>query len=431
MVDALAALEARTPLGAADMPKAIGAVVASFAGESKNARAAVYIGDGRSTAHLIQADEFQTLAAQLADARIPWNSYAVGARIDGQLLGALAVQSGGALIFDTDALKGEEAGRQLAAAAGAAVLWPDSVTWPKEMTEVLPKRLPPLRYDRETVVIGTFKGKGPLSGQIVADGAAGRQTFAFTVSPGVSDDNNHYVAQLVERARLDGGVTLPLLGVASLAAARDELIAGVHDLNRLAQEAMTAGNLDAAEHIVSEALRRDPNDMQAAALQRALAKRRQGGAGIPPPPGKGSATPAAPAPSAPAPGGPSDLNLVGDGPAEPPAGAMAESFEHDRRVMTQIIQAEVQNTLQQARSLMSTDPDTALQQLKLMLEKVRQAADLDPDVRRNSSPCCKRRCGSGSPQGRGRKPGNSGWKRRRRAGNGCWPRTIWSATKKN
>ena len=46
-----------------------------------------------------------------------------------------------------------------------------------------------------------------------------------------------------------------------------------------------------------------------------------------------------------------------------------------------MIQAEVQNSISQARSLMSTDPDAALQQLKLTLEKVRQTGALDPDVR--------------------------------------------------
>ncbi len=60
---------------------------------------------------------------------------------------------------------------------------------------------------------------------------------------------------------------------------------------------------------------------------------------------------------------------------------MAEGYQHDRQIIGQIIQAEVQNTLNHARSLMGTDPDVATQQLKLTLEKVRQTAELNPDVR--------------------------------------------------
>ena len=82
MAEALAALDARVPLGATDMAKAIAAVVDSYGGESKNSRAAVYIGDGRSAAHLLGSEEFEKLAAQLADARIPVSSYAVGLRLD-------------------------------------------------------------------------------------------------------------------------------------------------------------------------------------------------------------------------------------------------------------------------------------------------------------------------------------------------------------
>ena len=63
----------------------------------------------------------------------------------------------------------------------------------------------------------------------------------------------------------------------------------------------------------------------------------------------------------------------------------------------------MQNALNQARSLMSTDPETASQQLKLTLEKVRQTAELDPDVRDQfvdvSADGAAR---SGAAQGRGR-----------------------------
>ena len=76
MGEALKELDARVPLGATDMEKAIGAVVGSFGGESKNPRAAVYIGDGRSAANLLGTETFEKLATQLADARIAVSSYA-------------------------------------------------------------------------------------------------------------------------------------------------------------------------------------------------------------------------------------------------------------------------------------------------------------------------------------------------------------------
>ena len=365
-------------------------------------RAVVYIGDGRSTANLLATDKFEKLIQKLDDLRIPVSSYVVGARVDRQLPGALAAQTGGTVILDAEALPAAEVGRQLAGAVKATVLWPTAATWPAEMTAVFPKRTPPLRGDRETVLIGTLKGKGPLSAELTVEGPAGPQKLAVSVPPSTSDDSNHYLIPLVEQARTDGGLTLPLVGAASLADARQVIGASVRELCKLAQQAMTMGNVSNAEKLVGEALHRDPNDTEALALKSALAKRQAANppaavaaaapaatppaAGIAAGPAAPAAANAAPLPPPPAPaaaesaaGG--DLNLVGPEPGEPPAGAMAEGYQHDRQIVRQIIQAEVQNSVNHARSIMGTDPDAAAQQLKLMLEKVRQTAELDPGVR--------------------------------------------------
>ncbi len=389
MTEAVAALNARVPLGATDMEAALNTVASSLPGEAKSPRAVVYIGDGRSAANLLGTEKFEKLVQKLVDLRIPVSSYIIGAGVDRQLPGALAVQTGGTVIVDKDALSGAEAGRQLAAAAAATVWWPTAAVWPAEMTEVFPKRTPPLRSDRETVVIGTLKGKGPLSAQVTVQGVGGPKQLSVTVQPSPSDDVNHYLIPLVEMARADDGITLPLVGAASLAEARQEITTGARSLCKLAQQALAVGNLNGAEKLVGEVLHRDPNDTEALAIKSALAKRRSS---APPPSGGGASgvsgggaatLPTPPAPAAagvPAAAG-NDLNLVGPDAGEPPPGAMAEGYQHDRRIIAQIVQAEVQNTLNQARSLMGTDPDAATQQLKLTLEKVRQTAELNPDVR--------------------------------------------------
>jgi hypothetical protein len=326
MTEALAALEARVPLGATDMDKGLNTVAGVFPAEAKNPRAVVYIGDGRSAAKLVGTESFTKLTQKLVDARIPVSSYIVGGRVDRQLPGALAVQTGGGVILDSDALSAAEAGRQLAAAAAANVLWPTGVTWPAEMTEVFPKRMPPLRGDRETVVFGVVKGTGPLNVQVTTEGVGGPQKVNFAISPSVSDDNNNYLTQLVELGRADGGVTLPLVGAASLAEARQEVSSGVRNLGALAREAMAGGNVGGAEQIAAEALRHDPNDATALAVKGVLAKQAAGG---------GAAAGVAAKADAPAAGN-GDLNLVGAD--EPPAGAMAENFEHDRRIIAQMVQ---------------------------------------------------------------------------------------------
>ena len=97
-----------------------------------------------------------------------------------------------------------------------------------------------------------------------------------------SDDSNNYLTQLVEQARVDGGVTLPLVGSASLAEARQAVNSGVRNIGRLARQALAAGNLDGAEKLIGEALRQDPNDTEAGVAEErvgeAEARRRSAGA---------------------------------------------------------------------------------------------------------------------------------------------------------
>ena len=81
----------------------------------------------------------------------------------------------------------------------------------------------------------------------------GPEKLGFAVTPGASDDSNSYLAHLVERSRIDGGVTLPLLGSASLAEARQFVNTTVSNLTKLAREALAAGNRASAEQIISEA----------------------------------------------------------------------------------------------------------------------------------------------------------------------------------
>jgi hypothetical protein len=169
---------------------------------------------------------------------------------------------------------------------------------------------------------------------------------------------------------------------------------GVVNLAELSRQALAAGSPENAQRLAGEALRRDPNDKAARAVQVALAKRQPGGppaaadqpsgpppeaagagSAVPPPPALGQ-----PALGQPALGGASDLTLIGP-PAGPPAGAMAESFDRDRKLITDVIRTEVTNVVNRGRSQMSASPEVVTQDLKLMLDRVRQVPELSPDVR--------------------------------------------------
>ena len=55
--------------------------------------------------------------------------------------------------------RGGTVGAMLADWAQAKVLWPEKATFPAELGEVCPKQMPPLRADRDTVVVGEVDKK--------------------------------------------------------------------------------------------------------------------------------------------------------------------------------------------------------------------------------------------------------------------------------
>ena len=103
------------------------------------------------------------------------NSFAVGPQRDTQLLAALANQTGGNLYIDTETTwpneaegittqraleenrrRGGVAGKMLAQWVRGEVVRPTTTEWPAVVAEAYPTQMPPLRSDRETVVVGKW-----------------------------------------------------------------------------------------------------------------------------------------------------------------------------------------------------------------------------------------------------------------------------------
>jgi len=352
---AMAALRARVPLGAADLEGALMTAAGSYYGNAKAARAIVLVGEGASRANAMRPEQFQELILRLVAERIPVLSYGIGPRIDPAMLRALAGRTGGMAVEDDSSLSPDTVGGMLASAAHAPVYWPTGqATW-SAGTEVYPKTLPPLRSDRDTVLVGTIHATAAARLELCVEGPRGPQTLAWNLPALRSDGGNGFLRPVVEQARIDGGVSLPLVDTASLRQAREELLLGGRNLDQLARTALAANNLDGAEKLITEALRRDPSDPQAAVLSAALAKRR-----------------AAPA-AAGAPSGSAD-NL-------PPAGALVENERQRISVAEQATQMEVTTVVNRARALMGIDPAKALANLRDETEKVRQSPEIRPELR--------------------------------------------------
>jgi len=382
MAAAINALNQRTPLGSCDLEKALDTAAKGFAADSKAARAIVYIGDGSSRANVLPVEQLDRVVDDLVAQRAPVIAFGVGPRIDEQMLGVLASRTGGVVVPEQADWDASAYGTSLAQAVHGPVLWPKAagnVKWPDGL-DVYPKTFPPLRGDRDTVLVGTAKSTAAKQVEIDVDGPAGAQKLAWDIPELKSDARNGYLATLLDQAKVDGGRTLPLVDSTSLAILKQEIQAGGRGLAGLAREALKGGNLEGADRLAGAALGRNPNDLAALAIKDAIAKKAGGTAA--PAGGVVAAAAKADLPPLPAVGESGDLNLQGgDGGLPPPEGAAAAKEINESSALEERWQKDVQNTINQARSQVSVDPTKAAATIQQKTSDLTAESELRPEMR--------------------------------------------------
>jgi hypothetical protein len=370
---ALAALQQRVPLGATDLQPALETALRSL--QSDRSHSLIYIGDGMSTGKLIEWTGFRTLINEFRRQQVPVTSYAIGPRTDLQVLGILAEHTGGvvlvdALIDDTK-LPAEKLGQKLARAAEATVIYADELTISPEIHKLLPRVVPPIRADRETIVLG--EGTIPASLKVTANGAG--RSLSWTVKPAASQPGNTFLAGLWQQAEQSDGLLVATAGSELLNVAREEFEDQVQQLLVVGRQAVAARDLKQAEQIAQAVRQIDPANVEvetilnasqkikekAGAVQVALTRQKEAEE-TPEPPAAGI-----------------------DADPEQPATAKGISLLDDQRQLMKLraekLAKEVARTIDLVNRVGSSDPEASLGTLKRTLTSVVSSTDIDADAR--------------------------------------------------
>lgn len=370
---AVSKLEKRVPLGSCDFGAGLAAATEALKQAPAEGRVLMYFGDGLSRANVLSAETLSQLLTGLVDNKIPVSAYLIGTQVDFGLVASLATHTGGQLVVDSGDLDAAAVGERLSDAVRATVAFPNGAAWSEQVAEVYPSRMPPLRSDRETVAVGTLKNPGTVEVEVRSD--RGSQKFVFNGQP---HPQNGFLVKLVETARNNAGLVVPVPGADTLLQLAENAELGVYNLTELARQALEVNDLTSAKRMAEAALAQDPQNQ---AARKILARVTQVSQQVP------AEQPAVPAPAQPA--APqvqaqepqADLTLVGpQGQAEVP-GALAAQVAQDRQILAEAVSKEVQASISAARKLMGTNPETAREQLKLKLDEVTRVPDLKPDVR--------------------------------------------------
>ena len=366
MQQSLAALDARTPLGSTDLIEVLDRATELFgdnqATDPGAGRSIVYIGDGPGLGGIDPGD-FQRILEALRGKHIAFSAIGIGPQVNWPCLAALASATGGMLLVPDDVVvSAKDAGGRMAQLAVAATAWPEQVALSSTASDaaprMLPARMPPLRGDRDSVILVG----GPLESvsiEMLLDTGKAALTappVVLEVPPTPPQEEHAYLEELARNALNTAGAFLPLLGREGLDLARRAIRGEAATLAELSRQAEAAGAHDAAQRLAQASLRRDP-DNTAAAVIRAVAQR-----------GSDSVPEELPADMLPPVGVDSGSNELAE-------------INALRKVRAQQLEQETAVRLRNARHLMMTNPDQARSDLKDLQQALNSSDDLDAAMR--------------------------------------------------
>ncbi len=376
---AIARFKQRIPLGTTDLGKALKTATAQFSDKSAQ-RTIVYIGDGVNRTNFMDVGQHRQLVNQLVENQITVSALAIGPIVDVATLAAFANHTGGVVLSRSEIQETTQAiGRSLGMSTQLPVVWITEAQVPKALQNYFPQQFPPLRIDRDTIILGRSQGQGKSS-SIVLKGTSAGQAVAVTieVAPEPSNPDLGFLAAVTESASSNGGLTLPSLGSAGLRALSYVLADDANSMVKSGRFALKSGQVESAIRIAEQALKHDPNNAEAISLLNAAKKladaeiptgkfMQTGGVVVP---GDGSTLVTPQVASQ-----PSLLSETQD------AGSLLREEMAMRRVVAQALEADVRGQLRSAQEKMHRDPIAVKNSLKVLMEELDNTVDVDATLR--------------------------------------------------
>ena len=430
-------LEKRVPLGSTDVDAML--THASKAFDNTRNNNAVYIGDGVSPDNLLESSGFDGLVTSLIKSQVSFSSLAIGPERNVHMLATLANHTGGNIFLDSDDEDAaKNAGVNLAQTIQGSVLWPTNGELDESVIDMFPRRFPPMRTDRDSIIMGTLSDRNPVDLKVIGMMNGQELEMKYSLKPEASSEDFGFLPGMIKEARNDHGLRLPTVGSAGLrefAMVRNKRALALSDLT---ERALAAGDLDRAEKLGQSAIAvsanpastrsdllslaslykvgdvlpsedpvaEEPSNSEIPTIKIDPAKQEQDKPAVndnpfgsvpqepsnPVVPGQeqGSATPTQETPAVIATPQGEGITLIGqDDDAElrrviqdtDNNGNLARDVSEQIEVTNQRARAKVRFEIRQAQADLKTDPDLAIERLKSALDAIDLATDLYPSTR--------------------------------------------------
>ncbi len=267
---ALKKLGEEYPSGAVNLRDSLPEAIRLFDGKQDRQHVILFLGSGQSIAGPIDADLRASLCKDMIANHIAFFSVPLGGSLDPYNLHGFANYTGGKVVRFGLGSKPEKWVANLSEALSQPVLYDCEIQLPAKVAEVLPTKLPPLRPDVPTLVVGKF-ADAPAKDEVRFDytltGKVNGEETRVTVSEKmpVPDDDNFFLVNMLDQWRTQKDRPALLQADRALDFAFEANQLARADLVAQADWALEKKQLDAAARLYQEALQADPTSARAKA----------------------------------------------------------------------------------------------------------------------------------------------------------------------
>jgi tetratricopeptide (TPR) repeat protein len=387
--------------GACDLKTGLLRALKEFDGQANRQQAVILLGDGESAYAPVQNQDRFQIGQEMVAQRVAFFAVPLGAKLNPMNLHGFASTTGGTIVRLLVDETAESLAKRVLQTVSAPVFYPTRHELGEGIVEAYPTRLPPLRADNPTLMVGRLAGTDSFV--LAVEGTVAGKPHRFEVREPIAkpEVSNFFLTGVVSQWSKANNKSAPALLRAdrALAYAAQQTELTREEYLTQAHWALSEDHFDVAEKLFALAAQVDPHDTEAAQGLQVVKRLKEGrltrkqlldevsAAKLRASSPEGNLAPKADRLDlqkllVSATQEPRTADTAQPMPQNNPPSSDLLAEERQRQILAeQQLSDAVDRAIKNARQLLNTDPDSAYNVLKRQLESVTNASNITDRVR--------------------------------------------------